>query len=107
MDTQFVDLLDAHRDRLHARIAITDDWGDARAEAVARHYADEQHALAFPVRLWALADDPDTYGVLAGQLLVVSADGETELAGPFPSAAEAYAECHARGWRIAEDTWRT
>lgn len=41
------------------------------------------------MKLYQLADDVDAYGENAGWWMVVSDDGNEELAGPFKTRAEA------------------
>lgn len=57
---------------------------------VTQRQEQDQELAAKP---WQLADDPETYGNKAGQWILVSADGESELAGgPWPDYERAEQE---------------
>lgn len=48
--------------------------------------------------LWQLAPDRDAYGDRAGWWILTTPDGETELAGPWPTAEGAIDYAKQAGW---------
>lgn len=55
------------------------------------------------VQIWKLAPDRNAYGKHAGWYLLVSEDGEDELAGPFRYEDEAEFHAAENGWIITAD----
>lgn len=55
------------------------------------------------MKLFELADDPETYGEQAGWWLVVSDDAENELSNPFPT--EEMAQIHLGLLQALEDIY--
>lgn len=50
--------------------------------------------------VWQLADDPASYPDIAGWFILVSPDGEDELAGPWPTEHDARLHAAQNGWTL-------
>lgn len=52
------------------------------------------------VSIWRLADDPDAYGDIAGWFILVTPDGEEEVAGTWATEEGAREFAEERGWEV-------
>lgn len=61
---------------------------------------DYESGLPVEVSIWQLAPDEISYGEKAGWFILVTPDGDTEMAGTWPTAEEARNHAIKRGWSI-------